>query len=300
MYAILGDFKFKDYKGFQEFRIKDELALSEHAVIEGKPRLQATGDKLREITLKFVLHSTFSDPESDIEILNGYRRRAEIVPFLSGGGVSYGNFVIQSVETAAVQTDKKGGIINVEIEIVLLEAVTPDSEQKQTDKLAVKIPGIVIKGLLPRPSDAQLIAVNLKVINEHGSAILKELSFAQKVASAADRAFRTSKKRIDNIRTALVNIEKAGSQTQKIVASYNNMKGQAAQVSGATESLALFVNGGDLNSSVSASAQLRNSINKLNIDAAPVNNLVSVRRDTESPLAGGSDTFDFGLDGGFA
>lgn len=300
MYAILGDFKFKDFKGFQEFRLKDETSLSEHAVIDGKPRLQATGDKLREITLKFTLHSTFSDPESDIGILQGYRRRAEIIPFLSGGGVSYGNFVIQSVETGFNQTNKSGGIISVDVELVLLESVTPDSDKKQLDKLAVKIPGIVIKGLQPKPTDAQLVSVNLRVINTQGSAILKDLSFAQKVASAADRAFRTSKKRIDSIRTALVNIEKAGSQTQKIVASYNNMKGQAAQVSNATESLALFVNAGDLNSSVNSSAQLRNSINKLNIDAAPVNNLVSIRRDTESPLAGGSDTFDFPLDGGFA
>ncbi len=277
MYAILGDYKFQDYKGFQELEVEDEVVLSEHPVIDGKPRLQATGQKLRQIALKFLLHSTFSDPENDMGILQGYRIRAEIIPFLSGDGTSYGNFVIKNITTDLTQTNKKGSIIGIEVTITLLEAVIPGGNRQSLDKLATKIPGISIKPLAPKFTDPQLMTTNFRAINTHTNAMVKELSLAAKVASSADRAFRSSKSRISSIKTALSNIEKVGAQTQKIVASYGNVKGRISEVKSSTESLSAFVNAGDLNSSVNASAQLRNTMGKLNIEAAPINNLTATR-----------------------
>lgn len=299
MYAILGDYKFQNYKGFKELKVSDALALSEHPVIDGKPRLQATGDKLREISLTFLLHASFSDPDKDLEILQSYRRSAQIIPFLSGDGVSFGEFVIKEINCGFTQTDKKGSTIGVEVEIILLECVTPDGNKTQSDKLAVRTPGLILPALPARPSEPQAISFNLRQLNTQTNAIIRDLSFAAKVATATERAIRTSKRRIDNIRTALTNIEKTGTNTQKIFSSYQNMKGQADRVKGSTESLAKFLASGDLNSSINASGQLRNTLNKLNIDAAPINNLTAVRKNQESPLAGGSDIFDMEFPGAF-
>ncbi len=299
MYAILGDYKFQNYKGFKELKVSDGLAISEHPRIEGKPRLQATGEKLREISLTFLLHASFSDPDKDIEILQSYRRGAQIIPFLSGDGISFGEFVIKEINTGFTQTDKKGSTIGVEVEVILLEAVTPDSGNTKPERLAVRNPGLILPALPARPTEPQSIFFNLRQINTQTNAIVKDLSFAAKVAAATDRAIRTSKRRVDNIRAALVNIEKTGTETQKIFSSYQNIKGQADRVKGSTESLALFLQAGDLNSSINASGQLRNTLNKLNIDAAPINNLTAVRKDQESQLAGGSDHFDIEFPGAF-
>jgi len=281
MYAILGDYKFQDYKGFQELEVEDEIVLSEHPVINGKPRLQATGQKLRQIVIKFLLHSTFSDPESDMRILQGYRLRSEIVPFLSGDGTSFGNFVIKNITTDLTQTNKKGSIIGVEVSITLLEAVIPDTNRQPQNKLATKIPGVTVLPLAPRSSDPQLISKNLRLINTHTNAMLKELSLAARVASSVDRAFRSSKNRIAIIKTGLSNIEKIGTQTQKIATSYTSAKGSINQVKNSTEALSVFVNAGDLNSSIQGSTQLRNSMGKLNVDAAPINNLTATRREAD-------------------
>lgn len=279
MYAILGDYQFKDYKGFRELGVEDEIAISEHPVIDGKPRIQSTGQKLRQIEIKFLLHSTFSDPESDMRILQGYRLRSEIIPFLAGDGTSFGNFVIKNITTALTQTNKKGSIIGIEVTLTLLESVLPAGVQQPSNKLATKIPSIQVKPLAPKLTDPQIMTKNLRILNTQTNAMVKELSLAARVASSADRAFRSAKNRIGSIKSGLFNIEKLGAQTQKIASSYNNAKGSINLVKNSTESLSAFVNAGDLNSSINASGQLRNSMGKLNIDAAPISNLTATRRD---------------------
>jgi phage protein U len=300
MYAILGDIKFEGYKGFAEFSGSNETVLSEHAVIEGKPRLQRTGEKLEEISLKFLLHSTYSNPEKELEILQGYRRDGVVLPFVSGDGYTYGDFVLKSINRTLVQTNNEGAIIGIEVELTLVEYFVPGQKAKPAnEKLAIKAPAISVTPLMPKPTDPQQIAANLKVINTQSAAMDKELKDAQRVPSKTDRALREAKKRIDRIRDSLAVIEEVGSNTRDVINIYDSMKGQADAVASQTEALAIFVEDGDINSAVGASAQLRNAYGKLSVDAAPVNNLVGIRRDKENPAIDGGTTFDFNFDGTF-
>lgn len=293
MYAILGDYKFNGYKGFQELTSATETELAQHAVIDGKPRLQAVGEKLREIGLKFLLHSSFSNPEKDIEILEGYRRRAEIISFVAGDGTDFGNYVIKSIATNYQQTDNNGRIIGIDIEVNLIEAYIPDLVKKKPagDKLAITVPEVDITPLLPKPTDPLKIASELKIINTQSAQMSKELTTAQRITTQTLRAFRQAKKRIAAIKASLAAIEKVGQDTQSVINYYDSMQGQVAIVKNSTESLSAFVEAGDLNSSINASAQLRNSVGKLGSDAAPVNNLVTLRKDREPANLNG-DFFD--------
>jgi phage protein U len=300
MYAILGDYKFQGYKGFQELTSSDETVLAEHPVIDGKPRLQSVGEKLRDIQLKFVLHSSFSDPEADLLILQNYRRNANIIPFVSGDGTTFGNFVIKSITTNYEQTDNSGRIISAAIEINLLEAVTPDAGKivPKERKLATEIPKLNIAALPARPTDPQLIASNLKIINTNSAAMDRELNEADKIPSKTSDAFRSAKNRIAKIKKSIVAIEKVGTTTRNIIGMYDSITGQVQSVKGATESLSLFVEAGDLASSINGSAQLRNSVDSLYVDAAPINNLVGQRKESEPPVSSGTE-FDFPLNGTF-
>jgi phage protein U len=298
MYAILGEYKFRGYKGVQDLTLTDETIISQHAVIEGKPKIQATGEKLREITIKFLLHSTFSNPEEDLEILQGYRRRSEVVKFVAGNGTNYGNFVITSITQSLQQTDNSGRIIGVNVDVSLLEATGFDTKKvSSSDKLATKLPEVDLTPLLPKPSDPRLVALNIKTINVQSNAMHRELTDAQKIAAKTERALRQAKKRIALIKDALIVIEGVGSKTTAIVNMYGSIQGQVATVGSATNTLGVFVDNGDLNSSVNASSQLRNTVSKLRVDSAPISNLTGVRKNKE-PVQNGT-ILDFDLNGTF-
>lgn len=285
MYAKLGTYIFKGYKGFKELEVTDGVALSEHPVIEGKPRLQAVGMKLRKIELSFLLHSTFSSPEADVEILRGFLRRAEILPFLAGNGIAYGNFVIEEIKTGLTQSDNDGNIIGVEVELQLLESVLPPgSENLATSKLATKTPGIVIKGVNPKPSDPQFMTANMRKVTTNVKQMDKELSTAGKILSQTKMALRLAKKRINEVRSSIQTIEQIGSATQTVIGLYAQAQGQVANVSNAVEALAVHVEAGDLNSAIGASGQLRVSTDILTTKMAPIQNLTTIRRSNESPL----------------
>lgn len=300
MYAILGDIKFEGYKGFQELTGTNETVLSEHPVIEGKPRLQMTGEKLEEISLKFLLHASFCNPESELEKLQSYRRQGQVVPFVAGDGTTFGDYVIKSIARSYTQTDNSGAIIGIELDVTLTEVYNPGGKTKPAnEKLAIKAPAISLTPLPARLTDPQAISVQLRTINVQSSAMDNELKQGQRIPSKASRALRQAKQRLDKIRNSLAVIERVGSNTRDVINMYDEMRGQADAVKGQTEALAIFVENGDINSAVNASAQLRNAYGKLSIDAAPVNNLVATRRDKERETLGTGTKFDFKFDGKF-
>lgn len=299
MYAILGSVRFEGYKGFSGFSATNETVLAEHPVIEGKPRLQIVGEKLEEISISFLLHSQFCNPESELEILQGYRRAGEVLPFITGDGYNYGNFVIKSIGRTMEQTNNNGAIIAILVDVTLLEAFVPGQTKKTSERLATKLPNLSVRPLASRLTDPQAISVNLRTINVQSAKMNAELSEASRVTSKGARALRKAKERTEKIAASLKEIERVGTATRDIIGMYDNMKGQVFAVSTQVEALSVFVQNADINSAVNASAQLRNSYNKLSIDAAPVNNLVSLRRDKESPLTEGGTRFDFRFNGRF-
>jgi phage protein U len=302
MYAILGDIKFEGPKGFQDFSASNETVLSEHPVIEGKPKLQATGEKLEEISLKFLLHAGFCNPEFELERLQAYRRNKQVVPFVAGDGTSFGDFVVKSVIRTYQQTDNKGAIIGIDIEVTLVEVYTPPGVKKRSasDKLAVKEPSLSVTALPARLTDPQAITLNVRAINMQSTAMDQELRDAQRVGSKTARSLRQAKKRVDKIRDSLAIIETVGSNTRNVVNMFDDMRGQVDAVRSATDALEIFIQDGDLNSAVNASAQLRNQYGQLAVKSSPLSNLVGTRRDKEVPRPGVGTIFDFPLDGTFS
>lgn len=300
MYAILGDIKFQGYFGFNEFSHSDESVLAEHPVIEGKPRLQKTGMKLREISFKMTLHVSFCNPERELDRLIGYATDGTILPFITGAGRNFGNFAILSVVTTLTQTDGDGNLITIELDVTLKESVIPGERKKPTnEKLAVKAPNLAVIPLVPKPTDPQKMASALKTVNVQSAAMDKELKDAERIPSKQDRAFRKAVERIDKIRDSMAVIEDVADNTRDIITLADSMRGQADAVRGQTEALAIFVQDRDIHSAVQSSSELRNAYARLNVDSAPVNNLVSIRRDKESPLAEGGTKFNFKFNGRF-
>lgn len=126
MYAQLGNIQFSAVKGFTELTSTQETNLAEHALIEGKPKLQRVGTNLTTVELAMFFDVSFCNPQAEIDALNDSRESAEIMPLIMGNGRYEGTFVIQSVEKTTVTTADDGTLLQAEVAVTLLEYANND------------------------------------------------------------------------------------------------------------------------------------------------------------------------------
>lgn len=98
---------------------------AEHAMISGKPRLQAMGDKINEIKWTLVLHAGICDPETELLNLKAAMSDHIALPFILANGDYKGRFVITALTTSYKQTMRDGTVIWLEASITLREYIDP-------------------------------------------------------------------------------------------------------------------------------------------------------------------------------
>lgn len=122
MYFMLGSVAFEpvDLTDFNETHAAD---FAEHAVLKGKPRLQAMGEKLTELNFAIRLHHTLGGVERRYQELLGAKSKQAALPLIIGRGKYKGNFVITDISSVTLFTDKFGNALCREMNINLLEFV---------------------------------------------------------------------------------------------------------------------------------------------------------------------------------
>jgi len=122
MYFMLGTVAFEpvDLTDFNESHSAD---FAEHAVLKGKPRLQALGEKLSELSFAIRLHHKIGGVEKRYQALLSAQSKQEAMPLIIGRGKYKGNFVITDISSATLFTDKFGNALAREMNISLREFV---------------------------------------------------------------------------------------------------------------------------------------------------------------------------------
>lgn len=122
MYFMLGSVTFEpvDLTDFNETHAAD---FAEHAVLKGKPRLQAMGEKLTELNFAIRLHHTLGGVERRYQELLGAKSKQAALPLIIGRGKYKGNFVITDISSVTLFTDKFGNALCREMNINLREFV---------------------------------------------------------------------------------------------------------------------------------------------------------------------------------
>lgn len=122
MYFMLGSVAFEpvDLTDFNETHAAD---FAEHAVLKGKPRLQAMGEKLTELNFAIRLHHTLGGVERRYQELLGAKSKQAALPLIIGRGKYKGNFVITDISSVTLFTDKLGNALCREMNISLREFV---------------------------------------------------------------------------------------------------------------------------------------------------------------------------------
>jgi phage protein U len=134
MFAQLGTIQFATAKSFSTFSERGSAKYAEHSLIDGKPRLQKTGNGLNEISVSILFHNSFCVPQTELNRLKEARDNGEILPLLWGDGTVEGDFIISDVEANKEQTTPEGTALSISVQLSLKEFVVPNKlQQEQAD-----------------------------------------------------------------------------------------------------------------------------------------------------------------------
>lgn len=122
MYFMLGNIALEAID-LTEFSETFAAEFAEHAVLKGKPRLQAMGEKLNELSFAIRLHHNIGGVEKRYQALLKAKAEQNALALIWGRGKYKGNYVITQLSSNTLFTDKYGNALCREMSISLKEFV---------------------------------------------------------------------------------------------------------------------------------------------------------------------------------
>lgn len=119
---MLGNIAFEPVD-LTDFSENHSAEFAEHAVLKGKPRLQAMGEKLNELTFAIRLHHKLGGVESRYQALLTAKAEQQALALIWGRSKYKGDYVITQLTSNTLFTDKHGNALCREMTISLKEFV---------------------------------------------------------------------------------------------------------------------------------------------------------------------------------
>ena len=156
MFAKLGEIQFDILPYISDMDESSTSNYAEHAVIEGKPKLQYMGENLDEINFSVKFNLAYCIPSQEIKKLKDAKAKHEAMPLIYGNGEYVGKFVIEEIRKTAVQNDNFGNIIAIDANIRLREHYEPETLNASTKKKTAPKPPVLStavkkKTFIPNP-----------------------------------------------------------------------------------------------------------------------------------------------------
>ena len=123
MWAMLGDIRFELLRAPEMADLTTRHVYAEHAVIEGKPKLQWTGDALKERNWTIRLHATFCDPDAVMTAIRTLAAQHQAQPLSLGSGEYLGRYVVVEIHELTLVTDATGATVAQTADLKLKEWV---------------------------------------------------------------------------------------------------------------------------------------------------------------------------------
>jgi len=149
MFAVLGEIEFQVLSSPHSFERRKPVDYAEHKIVEGKPRLQATGDGLEILTFEMLFHASFVNPDDQLAALEAAAGDHRARALVFGNGVHRGYFVISEISETAIASAADGTRIAARATVTLKEWA-PDSQL--TDPAAPPKPATPPLAVVPGPA----------------------------------------------------------------------------------------------------------------------------------------------------
>lgn len=279
MYWQLGDTKYEGLKGFTEFSHKEEQVISQHMLIEGKPRLQNGGEKADEITIGIRINSQMGiDPKTEYETLRDYRKNATSLKLFDGVGQYYGDWVISTIEKTINNITPKGEWVEIDLSITLIENYYTDSlkeaeaEAKNNGFAQVNNMPTLSSGTIPLTGSAASISNDINKVSMDTNSIGNSLQNAQTFASKADSFMDNASNTISGITNTVGGLQQKLNDLiaqNKWVTEAGSLLTSLSAFQGALNSLAVPLSLHDLQSALGLNLSLQGQLSGLLTSAAP-------------------------------
>ena len=180
-FALLGDVQFELLAYFEGIEGKFGADYAEHALIEGKPRLQWIADRLDGWTIKLKFHHAYCSPETELSRLRAAMGNHAALPFVLATGEYKGEFVITEVTAVSEQTDRLGALVALSATLALKECPDPEGRRApRATALGLAWPG--------RPVPPAMMTVVTPARPNVPAADLKDAVMAARAVVGAARA----------------------------------------------------------------------------------------------------------------
>lgn len=196
MYFMLGNIAFEpvDLTDFNETHSAD---FAEHAVLKGKPKLQAMGEKLTDLSFAIRLHHKIGGVESRYQSLLSAKAKQDALALMWGSKYK-GNFVITDISSTTLFTDGKGNALAREMNISLREFV--GNGQQGLLGAALNVGGKSLLGsILPQ-------------------GLVNTLSTAKRAVSRAVEIYQQGKRAVDEVRNTVAVVRQLASDPASALA----------------------------------------------------------------------------------
>lgn len=287
MHAQLGNIIFSGLYSFDSMDYEgDEAVYAEFALINGKPRLQKTGDTLQEIVVSLKMHAEFCNPAEQISALKAYKLDGEVLPLLLGNGKYVGDYVIVSMPHTIDQTFDDGSIIQATLSLTLREYVAFNKLEQKA--LADRRKAFALGNKNPTIVRASQVDRTLLSFSKNITESLNNAKRADGVIKAVElkpstimKAATTLKRAVDKGVKAITDVNDQIDKAQELKAKYTGLKAMAENAQNAfkdMETIFPITGIGDLNNIKNKNSTLQNAMRTFNTTAIPVMNDVITRK----------------------
>jgi len=284
MYAQLGNIRFEGQKGFNSFSHERGVNYAQHERIKGKPRLQHVGDNLDTISFEMYLHSSFTNPEEDIEALNIAMQNNQVLLLLLGNGKVLGDFVIPTFSQTNSFTDPVGNLISVTLSISLLEVFSDNplreaqlraisnafATQLRNSNVRTVLPAKLSKGM-GLTADVGKMETSGKLVNQHIATAAvnpaQALTFSERISES-----------LDSIEGNISSIQNRLSQAQDLQNLATGLPSALADVYSRVQNLKAVLPISDINEVKILGSQLNGSIASAKSASVGISNNSIIRR----------------------
>lgn len=265
MYAQLGNIIFEGPKSFGSYQSTKQTNLVEHALIDGKPRLQKVGVNLEQLNISIQLHQRFCDVASEIEALTLACLNSEVMPLLDGTGLFIGNFVIKSVDKTYEHTDPQGVPVLAQLSLSLTEdAHTLITSVAQQDAFAAEDNNPEVVNEVPR-TQGETANINKSVTEAKAQAgsVNADVSKASQNADQAAEIFKQTEQRLKKINTAANDVEQKLYAAKNAYQSTERIISAAQRVKNSAQAAITAVQSGNIDDIITANDEVQAAISAM-------------------------------------
>lgn len=283
MYAQLGDIKFEGLRGFNKFQRTRETVYAQVPMVNSKPRIQKTGQKLDEIDLGIMLHSEFCVPENELEKFDKARKKGEILTLMLGNGAVVGGFLVVSLSENIRKTDKIGNVIFLELDIKLIEHPLPDRKasialQAQEQAFALDAEKVVpLRRAAIEPTIAYDALKYENTISIAASQINKDVDVANRIPSQRPALFEKISEATQKVSEAALEMSEKVRAVQEEIDNLAQILTDIDDTARFVSDLSTAVESGDINQVVASNNTFQSAADSLRITSSTMVVLIAAR-----------------------